>query len=186
MTDAKDTPPDQPKNEPGPKQVVMTQEELNSLAGGIRTEARASYEKELAKLREEFEKERKLSSLKDEERAKAEKEIELKKLNDELSSYKRELAVRGAEAGLAKLGLDTSMASMVIGRDDDETIRNINALNRTVDDMVKKRLDGAIKAGAPQKGPVRSAGGTGVDEKRLRDAGYSASEIDEYLGRNKK
>ncbi|MDR3206018.1 MAG: DUF4355 domain-containing protein [Candidatus Methanoplasma sp.] len=148
-----------PDPNPGPdappeptKPVTLTQEELNRLIGGARTDAKASYEKEIAKIREEHERSLRLASMKEEERAKAEKEIELKKLTDELSEYKRALALKDAEAELAKLGLDASFASVVLGADGSATAANIAALKKQVDGAVKRQIDEAVKAGAPNKG----------------------------------
>ena len=98
MTESKETPlSETPKNEPPKNETkTFTQDDRDKIVGGVRADVKASYEKEFAKMKGEFEKERKLSSLKEEERVKVEKEMELKKLNDELSSYKKELAKRGA------------------------------------------------------------------------------------------
>ena len=119
MTESKETPPSEPPKNEQPKieTKTFTQDDLDKIVGGVRTDVKATYEKEIAKIKEEFEKERKLSSLKEEERAKVEKEMELKKLNDELSSYKKELAIKSAEAELAKLELDPALAGMVLGGD---------------------------------------------------------------------
>jgi len=119
MTESKETAASEPpKNEPPKTETkTFTQDDVDRIVGGVRTDVKSAYEKEMAKLRDEFEKERKLSSLKEEERAKVEKEMELKKLNDELSSYKKELALKSAEAELAKLELDPALAGIVLGKD---------------------------------------------------------------------
>ncbi|MCL1979045.1 MAG: DUF4355 domain-containing protein, partial [Methanomassiliicoccaceae archaeon] len=72
----------------------------------------------------------KLSAMKEEERVKAEREMELKKLNDELAESRRALRLKAAEADLAKLELDPDFADMVLGKDDDATAANIQTLRK--------------------------------------------------------
>jgi len=114
MTDTEDkaTPPTETKTEPA--KLNMTQEGLNDLIGKVRTESKAQSDKEIAKLKAEYDEKIRLAGLKEEERVKAEKEAESKRLNDELASARRELAVKSAESELVKNGLDTSAFDLLI------------------------------------------------------------------------
>ena len=164
---AETTASEPPKKTEPPKTETKTfsQEDLDKIVGGVRTDVKTAYEKEIAKIKEDFEKERKLSSLKEEERAKVEKEMELKKLNDELAAVRRENALKGAEAELAKGGLSVSFAPLVLGKDAEETAKNIDALRKQIDAEVKKALDANIKTGAPARGGTAGSN-TGNDELR--------------------
>jgi len=144
---AESQPSEPPKKTEPPKTETktFTQEDLDKIVGGVRTDVKTAYEKEIAKIKEDFEKERKLSSLKEEERAKVEKEMELKKLNDELAASRRELALKSAEAELAKGELSVSFAAMVLGKDAEETAKNIDTLRKQIDAEVKKALDANLK-----------------------------------------
>ena len=129
---APDTPAD-PKTEnaaESPKKLDITQEDLDRLIGKARTDAKAQSDKEVAKLKAEFDEKIKLSAMKEEERVKAEREMELKKLNDELAESRRALRLKAAEADLAKLELDPDFADMVLGKDDDATAANIQTLRK--------------------------------------------------------
>ncbi|MCL2148922.1 MAG: DUF4355 domain-containing protein, partial [Methanomassiliicoccaceae archaeon] len=162
------------------KPLSMTQDELNALIGKVRAGAKERHDKELAKAREGWERERKLASMKEEERAAAERDMELERLSGELAASRRELRTRAAEAELAKLELDPALAGAVLGDNDEATAANIAALKKQVDGMVKRQLDGMIGAGAPKGGAAPARAG-GVDAARLRGGGYSAQEIEAYL-----
>ena len=159
--------PAPPAEPPQNNKLEITQEALNELMGKTRTETRAQSEKEIAKLKADYEEKLRLASLKEEERVKAEQESAAKKLNDELTAARRELAMKSAEAELAKLSLDPALAGIVLGKDADETAKNIAALKKQVDAMVKKLFDANIKAGAPERGGT--AGGS-ADNDALRKA----------------
>jgi len=135
-----------------PKTVTITQDELDKLIGKTRTDTRDQSAKEIAKVKADYEEKLKLASMKEEERVKAERELESKKLTDELAAARREIAVRSAEAELAKLELNVELASIVLGKDADETAKNIANLKKQVDAMVKKQLDSTIKTGPPKGG----------------------------------
>ena len=79
----------------------LTQKDLNEMLGRVRTETRTQSEKEIAKLKAEYEERTKLAAMEKDERAKAERDMELKKLSDELAESRRELRLRAAEAELA-------------------------------------------------------------------------------------
>ena len=174
-----------PKTDP-PKTVTITQDELDKLIGKVRTDTRDQSTKELAKLKADYEEKLKLSSMKEEERAKAERELEYKKLNDELAAARREIAVRSAEAELAKLDLNVELATIVLGKDADETAKNIANLKKQVDAMVKKQLDSTIKTGAPRgsaSGPGTQASSKETIAKRMKESGqWSESDVKKYLG----
>jgi len=135
-----------------PTKLSMTQEDLNNLMGKVRTESKTQSDKEIAKLKAEYDEKLRLAALKEEDRVKAEREAESKRLNDELASARRELAMKSAESELVKNGLDAELAEIVLGKDEDETKKNIAGLKKQVDAMVKKQLDDRIKTGAPPKG----------------------------------
>jgi len=157
--------PAPPADTPPTKKLEITQDDLNELIGKTRTETRTQSEKEIAKLKAEYEEKLKLASLKEEERVKAEQESAAKKLNEELTAARRELAIKSAEAELSKLELDPALAGIVLGKDADETAKNIAALKKQVDAMVKKQLDANIKTGAPARGGTAGSN-TGNDELR--------------------
>jgi len=172
---------------PPEKALNLTQTELNELLGKVRTETRTQSDREIAKIKADYDERSKLAAMEKDERIKAERDLELKKLTDELAASKHELRIRAAESELAKLELDTGLAGVVLGKDDDETKANIAALKKQVDAMVKKQLDDRLKTGAPGKGGAPAAGAKlSLDYGTLRGMGYTDAQAREYVERNKK
>jgi len=154
------------------KTVTLTQDELNELLGKTRAESRTATEKSLKAEIAKLENERKLSLLKEDERKAAEAKMKEEATQKELNDLRRSLAVKDAEAELAKAGLDPSFAEVMIGEDAEKTKANIAALKKAVDDMVKKQVETALKTGAPGTG--KGSAGASLKEEMRKAAGLPA------------
>jgi len=172
---------DKPANPPSnggtggepPKTVTMTQEQLNKLIGDTRIETRTQADKEIAKLKADHDEQIKIAAMKEQDRIKAEADLANKKRDEELASYKNALAMKNAEAELAKVGLDVSFADMVVDADEKKTAENIAKLKKQVDGDVGKILDEKAKKGAPTGGKA-GAGGSDMKDMLRNAAGLPA------------
>lgn len=114
-------------------------------------------------LKEQAEKSR-IESLQGEERIKAEYQAELARIDaerkasaEQLASAQRELAVSKAQGQLAGMGYPTDFAENLLGKDDAETSRNIQAFDKAVKALVTEKVNEAVARGTPAIGNSATA-----------------------------
>ena len=137
----------------------FTQDDLNRIIDERLKRAEAQKAKAVEDaLKAERERQR-IAGLEGEEKLKAEYEARLAEITKvqetrdaELAQARRELAVTKAEARLASLGLPVELASNLIGEDDKATEKNIQALQKSVNDLVTKKVAEGLNHGAPRAG----------------------------------
>ena len=139
----------------------FTQDDLNRIIDERLKRAEAQKTKAVEDaLKEERERQR-IAGLEGEEKLKAQYEAKLAEIakaqetkDAELAQARRDLAVTKAEAKLASLGLPVELASNLIGEDDKATERNIVALQKSVNDLVTKKVSEGLNHGAPRAGGI--------------------------------
>lgn len=142
-------------------EAKFTQDDLNRIIDERLKRAEASKAKAVEDaLKEERERQR-IAGLEGEEKLKAQYEAKLAEIakaqetrDAELAQARRDLAVTKAEAKLASLGLPVELASNLIGEDDKATERNIAALQKSVNDLVTKKVSEGLNHGAPRAGGI--------------------------------
>lgn len=139
------------------------QEKLNAIVSERVNEVRKAQEKATADavakaLKDQAEKTR-IESLQGEERIKAEYQAKLdqaeadrKAQSDRLAAAERDLAISKAQAQLAALDLPPDFAVNLLGSDDKETARNIQAFNAKVSELVAAKVNDSLARGAPKIG----------------------------------
>lgn len=115
-----------------------------------------------------------IESLQGEERIKAEYQAKLdaaeadrKAQSDRLAAAERDLAISKAQAQLAALNLPPEFAVNLLGADDKETAKNIQAFNAKVSELVAAKVNDSLARGTPKLG---GAGAGGEDWKAQIDA----------------
>ena len=100
-----------------------------------------------------------IESLQGEERIKAEYQAQLDKITaereaqeEELRTAQRDLAISKAEAQLAGLNLPTEFAINLLGKDDKETTKNIQAFNTKINELVTAKVSESLARGTPKAG----------------------------------
>jgi len=148
------------------KKLDLTQADLDKLMGKRAEEERkrvsAEYDKTIADLKKQAE----LDKMSETERKKAESEIHEKELISRAEKAESALRLSVAEKELAKLGINSDLASRVIGANDEETVKNVQSLKASIDAEVKKQVSGSMARGAPLTGN----GETKSTEEKIKNA----------------
>lgn len=150
-----------------PKTVSMTQDALDKLiserVNRAVTTAKGKWDKEKAAADKEAAEKADLEKLEGEARAKKEYELAQKKLTEERDAAYKDLRLMKARATLAEKGLNADFASTMVGADDEQTKKNIDALEKMVNDQVQAKAAESLKKGAPPT-PNSNEGGNGIKD----------------------
>lgn len=151
---------------PEPEERKFTQTDMDNLAGKIRAEARATFEREAAEKRKQDD----INKLEGEQRIKAQFEADLEKERTARAEAERALGIAKAGVELSKLGYDPEFAELMVGKSDAETEANIKRLDQMITQQVSKIVNANLKKGAPPN-PDGGSGGS----KELRDMIFKAA-----------
>lgn len=143
------------------------QAKLNDIISKRLAERDAKHQKEMDALNEKHARELARSKLDEESRLKAEQEDATKALLKRAEDAERMLRISKAEAELARVGLDASLAETLLGADDNATKVNIDAVVRASKAMADKMY--AERVGSPGAPRAPSEGGD-ADIAELRAA----------------
>lgn len=130
------------------KGKTFTQEEIDAMI-----EARLKREREkIKKEKEKKEKEKKKEEMTPEEKEKADNAEQLKQMQEMMAELKREKAINAATTVLSEKGLPVGMAKFVIGETDEDTLENINSIDKMIKDHIKAEVDKKVKSNVPGSG----------------------------------
>ena len=141
----------------------FTQTEVNEMISKRVNEINASKQKAIddavAKEVKKLQDKQRIASLEGEERLKAEYQQKLDEIEaqrkaqaEQLATAQRDLAISKAQASLASLDLPPDFAENLIGKDDAETEKNIQAFNSKVNELVAKKVNESIARNTPRVG----------------------------------
>ena len=153
----------------GAEERKFTQTDMDNLAGKVRAEARATFEREA----EEKRKQEDINKLEGEQRIKAQFEADLEKERTARAEAERALGIAKAGVELSKLGYDPEFAELMVGKDDAETEANIKRLDQMITQQVSKIVNANLKKGAP---PVSN--GESGESNKLRDMIFKAGGVE--------
>ncbi len=132
------------------------QAKLNEIISKRLAERDAKHQKEMDALTQKHKRELEVSKLDEESRLKAEAEDATKALLKRAEDAERQLRITRAEAELARVGLDTSLAETLMGADDNATKVNIDAVVKAskamADRMYAERVGSPGAPRAPAEG----------------------------------
>ena len=130
------------------KGKTFTQEEIDAMI-----EARLKREREkMKKEKEKKEKEKKKEEMTPEEKEKAENAEQIKQMQEMMAELKREKAINAATTVLSEKCLPVGMAKFVIGETDEDTLENINSIDKMIKDHIKAEVDKKVKSNVPGGG----------------------------------
>lgn len=147
----------------------FTQADMDNLAGKIRAEARATFEREA----EEKRKQEDINKMEGEQRIKAQFEADLEKERTARAEAERALGIAKAGVELSKLGYDPDFAALMVGKDEAETLDNIKKLDQMITQQVAKIVNANLKKGAP---PVSS--GESGESNKLKEMIFKAGGVE--------
>lgn len=160
---------EQPKQE----KALFTREDLSKLVAEQLADKKAEWEKNMneavAKAKQDGKDEATMTAKELAEKHAKEREAELDKKSAELEKRFAELDKRDrlskARNILSQQQLPTEAAELLVGKDDDETKRNIEAYQKLVEQGVKN----AIHRNSAQKEPQNGGSGSDIPKKKFSD-----------------
>lgn len=170
MTDTSNDTTGQDREQAEPTETEFSeaqQAKLNEIISKRLAERDAKHQKEMDALNKKHARDLEMSKLDEESRLKAEAEDATKALLKRAEDAERLLRISKAEAELARVGLDTSLAETLMGADDNATKVNIDAVVKASKAMADKMY--AERVGSPGA-PKAPAEGGDADLASIRAA----------------
>lgn len=130
------------------------QAKLNEIISKRLAERDAKHQKEMDDLNRKHQRELEVSKLDEESRLKAEAEDATKALLKRAEDAEHLLRISKAEAELARVGLDTSLAETLIGADDNATKVNIDAVVKASKALADKMYAERVGSPGAPRAPV--------------------------------
>lgn len=155
------------------EKALFTREDLSKLVAEQLADKKAEWEKNMndavAKAKQDGKDEATMTAKELAEKHAKEREAELDKKSAELEKRFAELDKRDrlskARNILSQQQLPTEAAELLVGKDDDETKRNIEAYQKLVEQGVKN----AIHRNSAQKEPQNGGSGSDIPKKKFSD-----------------
>lgn len=174
--DQSDTREGQPTPEQDKTEVTFSdaqQEKLNEIISKRLAERDAKHAEELRGIEAKHQREMELSKMDEESRHKAEEEEKTKELTKRAEAAEHMLRVATTERELAKVGLDSSLAETLMGKDDKETVANIDAVVKAAKAMADKMYAERVGSSGAPKAPSGATGSSDLRSQMRRAAGLS-------------
>lgn len=161
------------QEQPNQEKALFTREDLSKLVAEQLADKKAEWEKNMndavAKAKQDGKDEATMTAKELAEKHAKEREAELDKKSAELEKRFAELDKRDrlskARNILSQQQLPTEAAELLVGKDDDETKRNIEAYQKLVEQGVKN----AIHRNSAQKEPQNGGSGSDIPKKKFSD-----------------
>ena len=142
-----------------PEQQTKVDDIVSKRVNEIKAQQQKVLDDTLAKAKAEWEEQAKIAALTGQEKVQAEYTAKLSKaqreqetMSAELKKVQNELAISKAQAQLASLNLPPQFADKMLGKDDDETTKNIQAFDAMIKELVAQKVNENVARGTPKIG----------------------------------
>ena len=159
--------------ETGEKPVFSEQQQsiINEIISKRISEVNAKHAGEIKDREAKHRKDLELAKMDEESRHKAEEEEKTRALTQRAEAAERQLMVTKVERELAKVGLDSTLAETLLGKDEGQTSENIRAVVKAAEALAKKMYAERVGTEGAPKAPTGKDGAVDLRAKMRAAAG---------------
>ncbi|MDY5678825.1 MAG: DUF4355 domain-containing protein [Candidatus Methanomethylophilaceae archaeon] len=159
--------------ETGEKPVFSEEQQsiINEIISKRISEVNAKHAGEIKDLEAKHRKDLELAKMDEESRHKAEEEEKTRALTQRAEAAERQLMVTKVERELAKVGLDSTLAETLLGKDENQTSENIKAVVKAAEALAKKMYAERVGTEGAPKAPTGKDGTVDLRAKMRAAAG---------------